>query len=495
MNYIQNFRIKVSSPTEAHIIRLPESLQILKSVIITIFRTLPQHWDLLYDNSNNQQITLHSEQDFQGLITNELKDPSKTIKVFIKEREYSHEIAHDPFGISEYHIIEGESKEINLNQGPSVTFDRSNFNFNKAEAGLGKPIGEPNHHQESNTGLQKQINQLQKKVEDMADLRKANSNISQLSKDSVLSVISEYVMAQNLHLNMPISVKQQQLPPQPQPQQREPKGKASEVPLANLMIGENTLEDLFQKMINKNIHNIASMTANILQSRGFQPQGQPQAQAQVVHEDARCHECGTSPIIGIKYKCLVCPDYELCEICESAHDHVHALVKIKRPGQQYKPPQEEQDGYSRPVSMVQSDYFEVPIQQGGKPGEGEEEKSSSLSQKNRMGGIKKSVKFVLEPEILEVIKEEEPKVEDKQGSIEEEENNVEKEEEKPLEIKQEDLLVSAEVKKVYSVSVIEKAKQLHQLLPEAIFEELLEFVNNSPSDVDVVELMERFQLL
>ncbi len=35
-----------------------------------------------------------------------------------------------------------------------------------------------------------------------------------------------------------------------------------------------------------------------------------------VHEGISCVKCGTRPIKGTRYKCYVCPDFNLCEFCE-----------------------------------------------------------------------------------------------------------------------------------------------------------------------------------
>ena len=37
--------------------------------------------------------------------------------------------------------------------------------------------------------------------------------------------------------------------------------------------------------------------------------------SQVIHAHVTCDECGTSPIVGIRYKCVVCPDFDVCEKC------------------------------------------------------------------------------------------------------------------------------------------------------------------------------------
>lgn len=53
----------------------------------------------------------------------------------------------------------------------------------------------------------------------------------------------------------------------------------------------------------------------------------------IVHKGVKCNQCGKNDIIGIRYKCSTCPNYNLCENCEedSTHDEDHILVKIREP--------------------------------------------------------------------------------------------------------------------------------------------------------------------
>ena len=53
----------------------------------------------------------------------------------------------------------------------------------------------------------------------------------------------------------------------------------------------------------------------------------------VIHEGFKCSKCGTNPIRGIRFRCMVCQDLNLCEICEINDDHSnnHAMIKIRRP--------------------------------------------------------------------------------------------------------------------------------------------------------------------
>lgn len=41
----------------------------------------------------------------------------------------------------------------------------------------------------------------------------------------------------------------------------------------------------------------------------------------VVHRGVRCDGCNIAPILGIRYKCLICPNYDLCERCENTTPH------------------------------------------------------------------------------------------------------------------------------------------------------------------------------
>jgi hypothetical protein len=52
-----------------------------------------------------------------------------------------------------------------------------------------------------------------------------------------------------------------------------------------------------------------------------------------VHSGIRCNECGVSPIVGIRYKCNICQDYDLCQNCEGkkGDDHKHPLTKHRQP--------------------------------------------------------------------------------------------------------------------------------------------------------------------
>ena len=61
--------------------------------------------------------------------------------------------------------------------------------------------------------------------------------------------------------------------------------------------------------------------------------------SQIEHEGVECDLCKTSPIMGIRYQCVECADFDLCADCENSNVHAHSLIKWRNP----VPPSKESD--------------------------------------------------------------------------------------------------------------------------------------------------------
>ncbi len=52
-----------------------------------------------------------------------------------------------------------------------------------------------------------------------------------------------------------------------------------------------------------------------------------------IHSGIKCNLCEKKPIIGIRYKCSICKDFNLCEECEEKNYrkkiHIHDLIKLR----------------------------------------------------------------------------------------------------------------------------------------------------------------------
>ena len=48
-----------------------------------------------------------------------------------------------------------------------------------------------------------------------------------------------------------------------------------------------------------------------------------------VHSRVICDGCGMNPIVGIRYKCYISPDFDFCENCEATVPHPYPFIKIR----------------------------------------------------------------------------------------------------------------------------------------------------------------------
>jgi hypothetical protein len=64
----------------------------------------------------------------------------------------------------------------------------------------------------------------------------------------------------------------------------------------------------------------------------------PPTHGVAVHSDVRCDGCGSAAIIGDRWKCLICEEYDLCTACHTSgvvtagHDIIHRVLRIEKPG-------------------------------------------------------------------------------------------------------------------------------------------------------------------
>ena len=82
---------------------------------------------------------------------------------------------------------------------------------------------------------------------------------------------------------------------------------------------ENIAQDIFQSIKTQ----LSKNEQNILNEKNSN---------KIIHI-YKCNNCGKENIERIRYKCTNCPDYNLCEKCESNSEHIpsHVLLKIRRP--------------------------------------------------------------------------------------------------------------------------------------------------------------------
>jgi len=494
-------KLKVCYNNETHrISKLPDSFQELSDLVSKIFLScLPESWRLEYVDADGDKIMLADDQDYKEFLSSELKASNglSAVKIFIVPRE----------GVDESQIRSEKPEEY-----PSES---------KEEAY--QIIEEPQCRQPE---IEVPIPQEEKNIvsEESSDNeiidKKPEEEILPVITESMLSNIEKFLKKIPVPIDMAVGMEEEKLNPEVQPQEEPkplplpeskplPKVKPASKPkpvakmaqkiskpkvvAPKVAIKEKALEAAVMKVLERNLPKLASMTSSFLSnSSADQSQIQPEPQAQVLvepptHRYVACDSCKVYPVVGVRYKCSVCPDFDFCELCEKTKEHPHAFIKIKNPQHQYGHVALPTHHY-----RMQPNFVAPPHCRFGavKAPEGckrkcpymEMQKAQAESQ-GRAFDISVQVEPVKEAEkvseaIIEKIEIDQPIVEKKEEVIEKS-----REEEKQKEEPQPE-------KKEYSKEVQTRAMKMRDFVPEMELDKLLEFVNNAPEDLDLAELME-----
>jgi hypothetical protein len=80
-----------------------------------------------------------------------------------------------------------------------------------------------------------------------------------------------------------------------------------------------------KKVIQKELE---KQTSKMISENSKQKQETDIKDGQVVHERCECDGCGVFPIVGTRYKCSICKNFDYCSNCEETKPHDHAFLKI-----------------------------------------------------------------------------------------------------------------------------------------------------------------------
>merc|ERR1712088_501171 len=77
---------------------------------------------------------------------------------------------------------------------------------------------------------------------------------------------------------------------------------------------------------------VYKLTATVRGAKKVEQPQDPGVGANVTHHGVTCDGCDKAPIVGFRYKCVVCDDYDLCGACEKAGKHPgHNMMRISSP--------------------------------------------------------------------------------------------------------------------------------------------------------------------
>jgi chemotaxis protein histidine kinase CheA len=88
-------------------------------------------------------------------------------------------------------------------------------------------------------------------------------------------------------------------------------------------------------LINKNLEKVKGQLCEQTVNQAFKiidsKVSLNQSQVTTVHNGFTCDGCGMNPIIGVRYRCHTCPNFDFCETCEQfrGEEHAHPMIKYR----------------------------------------------------------------------------------------------------------------------------------------------------------------------
>jgi len=300
--------------------KLPSDFKSLEQIVSQAFKSiLPAKWALQYEDNDGDRIMLTSDEDYRAMLECEADSDSKSIKIYlvsIEERNGMDSSRLNLCDISKTESIENYSNILNTEAKVEV------------EVEVEQPLIEP--VVEEKIMIQEPIIEVQPEIIIRIEEPKEVVEVKEEEKIKVEEKEEEEV---------PVVEKKKG---------RCQKGKLGHklrqarkqrmAPIVNELIYENLpkLAEIMKNYIadpsSVNFEELLSQVKVVEEEEEEVPKKKASEDVPVhVHERVICDGCKVAPIVGVRYKCSVCEDFDYCEKCEHSIDHPHPFLKIKDP--------------------------------------------------------------------------------------------------------------------------------------------------------------------
>jgi len=496
--------VKICFNNQTHrISKHPVDFASLIQKVVEIFgNQLPQSWNLQYLDSDDDKIMLNSQEDYKALLEEEIGNSSKSVRIFIEA------LGENQSNADLSAMIESQKKveaEIAVVEKPAVVLEDVGSTFileakedlvkneevvqSQEEKVILEPVVEEQPQVQEEKVIIEPVVEEQSQVE--AEVKPEPEPETEKKEVPLIQKLfakkAEKVKAKIAKI---ISPEQLQKIQQKKQRHEEKKQKIQQLLAEKQAKKKNEFRDAVTEIILEQLPIIASLTKDLIQDNKIAPQPQKEApkveESAPVHRCVKCDGCGVFPIVGIRYKCYVCPNFDHCEKCEATKEHDHPFIKFKQPQGKWGNGIRSRAPCFGRMPENQTEVKAVPL--------GPFKIVKCFPQPSQPVILQPEVKLeeVFEPVIVEKV--EEVAIED----IKPEPEEIKKEEEvvieevkpEPEEIKKEEEVVQE--KKEYDAKVVEKAQKLKEVFADLDLENVMEFISQVP-DMSLEELVECYK--
>lgn len=276
---------------------LPETFKDLNEVIGKLFPETKKGTNTItYLDEEGDLITISSEFDYENCRTLLKKLNINVLKVTVenlaeKEKEFVEETVTTTSRLDTNVNFE-EAKEL-PKDGPKIEDIPQKETFEKVEE-----------------NIKNLINNGYENIKDFVDSNGGIQNLFNIFKDDVFSLKNNvmHVLKENFGK---------------EEKKEKPKKKQESVEEFKKSLEED-MDKMFKRMKEKFVRKMVKRYAAAVGEK---------VNEESVHRGITCDGCQVGPIVGVRYKCTQCYDFDFCEKCEAKGEHPkdHIFKKIKEP--------------------------------------------------------------------------------------------------------------------------------------------------------------------
>ena len=342
---------KLCYKNEIHrISKLPTDYKTLVQNVSAAFKSnLPQNWALQYEDADGDLVMLTGDEDYRAMIECEAESSSKSIKIYLLPLEKpSRDFSNNELDVSK--VDSTEYSQILPQQTESVV---------KAEE-VSEPVPQP----EEKVAVEESPVEPEIKEEVPAPQEEVKESVADQNTKVEESQPEPIILAQNvsntsayIDAAFDYIYNKSQAQVEAESQENVQVSKESvlrqERPCRNGRFGyklretrKERIRPAVTEILYENIPAIAELMRDYLKDpsafnleelakktrveESVKPNISVMNQS-AVHNGVICDGCGIKPILGVRYKCSICEDFDYCEKCEASIEHPHPFLKIKDP--------------------------------------------------------------------------------------------------------------------------------------------------------------------
>ena len=325
--------------------KLPSDFKSLEEIVSQAFKSiLPTKWALQYEDTDGDRIMLTSDEDYRAMLECEAESDSKSIKIYLVSIE-----ERGGLDSSRLHLCDISKTEsiINYPSQQASTEILIKEEEKPEEPVEQKIIEEPIIESQPEILLKVEEEPV---IEEIAPEKPEVETVILAQNHTDTSTYADIAIDYPPQQIQSVEIKEEEVaevaPPVVEEKKKARCGNRGRLGQKLRQARKERMAPIVNELIYENLPKIAEIMKNYIadpSSVNFEelinkvkvveeaPKKKALEDNVVVHDRVICDGCKVAPIVGVRYKCSVCEDFDYCGKCEQSIEHPHPFLKIKDP--------------------------------------------------------------------------------------------------------------------------------------------------------------------